>query len=65
MTIDPDVVDMIGKFVAVNAVATLLLAVLSYTLSAVLLSGLARLDRWLDTSQNEEPAKEVKLSPLP
>ena len=47
---NPGVVDMIAKFVAVNAVATLVLAVMSYALSALILNGLEALDRWLDPS---------------
>jgi len=41
---------MIAKVVAVNAVATLLLAVMSYALSALMLNGLASLDRRLNSS---------------
>ena len=48
---DPDVVKMIGKIAAVNAVATLLLALLSCAWSAVMLNALALLDRWLDPSR--------------
>ena len=51
MNIDPNVVDMAAKFVAVNAVATLVLAVLSYAFSAVMLDGLDALDRWLSPSR--------------
>ena len=40
-----DVLDMIAKVVAVNVVATLILAVLSYFGSALMLEGLASLDR--------------------
>jgi len=54
MTIDHDVVDMVAKFVAVNAVATLVLAVMSYALSALLLDGLEAVDRWLDPSKAME-----------
>ena len=43
MNIDSEVVDMIAKVVAVNAVAVLVLAVMSYVLSAVMLNGLASL----------------------
>ena len=50
MNIDPDVVDMIAKIVGVNAVAALLLAVLSYAGSALLLRGLEAVDRRLDPS---------------
>lgn len=48
---DPDVIDMIAKFVAVNVVATLVLAVLSYVLATVMLDRLEFLDRWLDPSR--------------
>lgn len=41
---------MVGKFVAVNAVATLVLAVMSYALAAMSLNLLESLDRWLDPS---------------
>ncbi len=51
MNIDPDIADMIGKFVAVNAVATLVLAVGSYALAAASLNLLAALDRWMDPSR--------------
>jgi len=50
MNIASEVVDMIAKVVAVNAAATLLLAVMSYVLSALMLNGLASLERWLDPS---------------
>ena len=50
MNLDPEVVDMIAKVVAVNAAATLLLAVMSYVLSALMLNGLASLEQWLDPS---------------
>jgi len=54
MNADPEVVDMIVKFLAVNAVALSLLAVLSYVVSALMLEGLARLDRWLDPSRRSK-----------
>lgn len=47
---NPEVVDMIGKVLAVNVVATLLLAVLSYAWSFWSLKAVALLDRWLDPS---------------
>ena len=50
MNIDSEVVDMIAKVVAVNAAATLLLAVMSYVLAALMLNGLASLERSLDPS---------------
>ena len=53
MNVDPEVVDMIGKFLAVNVVVTLLLAVLSYALSALMLNSLAAVDRWLNPSRRE------------
>lgn len=53
MNIDPEVVDMFGKVAGVNVVAALLLAVMSYGLSALMLNGLTALDRWLDPSRNE------------
>lgn len=66
MNVDPNVVDMIGKILAVNAVAVLLLAVLSYTLSGLMLNGLAKLDRWLDASQNDNHAgkEEPRVGPM-
>lgn len=54
MNMDPEVLDMIAKVVGVNVVATLLLAVLSVVFSAVMLNGLAWLDRWLDPSRLDE-----------
>jgi hypothetical protein len=48
---DPEVINMIAKIVAVNVVATLVLAVLSYALGAFLLDRLTDLDRWLDPSR--------------
>lgn len=48
---DPDVLDMIAKFVGVNVVTTLVLAVLSYVLATVMLDRLAAFDRWLDPSR--------------
>ena len=52
---------MIAKVVAVNAAAILLLAALSYVLAAVMLNGLASLERSLDPSlkpQREHQAIE-------
>ena len=54
MNADPEVVDMIVKFLAVNAGAMLLLAGLSYVVSALMLEGLAALDRWLDPSRRSK-----------
>jgi hypothetical protein len=51
MDIDPNIVDMVAKLVAVNAVAVLVLAVMSYALSALMLDGLEALDRRLDPSR--------------
>ena len=42
---------MIAKIMAVNAVAILLLAAMSYAVSALMLEGLAALDKWLDPSR--------------
>lgn len=55
---------MIAKVVAVNAVAVLLLAVMSYALSALLLRGVASFDAWLDPSRKLgggplDPAEEA------
>jgi hypothetical protein len=50
MNIDPGIVDMIAKIVAVNAAVTLLLLVMSYVGSALMLEGLAALDRRLNPS---------------
>jgi len=50
MKVEPEIVDMIAKVAAVNAVAVLLLAVMSYVLSALMLNGLATLEKWLDPS---------------
>lgn len=58
MNIDPDIIDMVGKFVAVNAVATLVMAVMSYGLAAMSLNLLESLDRWLDPS-NRGVSKNV------
>ena len=54
MNADPEVMDMIMKFLAVNAGAMLLLAGLSYVISALMLEGLAALDRWLDPSRRSK-----------
>ena len=62
MNINPEVVDMIGKILAVNAVATLLLARLSYAWSALSLNALAALDRWLDPSST---ARDRAADPKP
>ncbi len=51
MNMNPEVIDMIAKFVAVNVVATLLLALMSFTLSAFMLNRLAAFDRWLGPTQ--------------
>jgi hypothetical protein len=51
MNIDPELLDMIAKYVGVNAVATLLLAVLSYFGSGWMLEGLAWVDRRLDPAR--------------
>ena len=51
MNIDPDIVDMVGKFVAVNVVATLVLAVGSYALAVASFNLLAALDRWMNPSR--------------
>jgi hypothetical protein len=50
MNVDSEVVDMMAKIVAVNAAAVLLLAVMSYVLSALMLNGLTSLEKWLDPS---------------
>jgi len=50
MPIDPNVVDLIAKFAAVNAVVILLLAVLSYACSKLMLEGLAALEQRLDST---------------
>lgn len=55
MNIDSGIVDMVGKFVAVNAVATLVLAVGSYALAAASLNLLEALDRWLSPSRRSVP----------
>ncbi len=51
MNIESDVIDLAAKFAAVNAVAALLLAVMSFVLSAFMLNRLAAFDRWLDPSR--------------
>jgi hypothetical protein len=48
MNLDREVVDMIATGVAVNAVAVLVVAVMSYVLAHLILSGLAALDAWMD-----------------
>jgi hypothetical protein len=53
VNIDPDIADMVAKFLAVNAAATLLLAVLAYIGSALILNWLQSLDKWLDASQKK------------
>ncbi len=55
MSIDPEVFDMIGQILVVNAVATLLLVVMSYAISALMLDGLAVVDKWLDPSRKLAP----------
>jgi hypothetical protein len=51
VNIDPGIVEMVGKFVAVNVVATLVLAVGSYALAAASFNLLEALDRWLSPSR--------------
>jgi hypothetical protein len=51
MNLDPDLLKAAGDILAVNAVATLVLAVMSYLLSKWALDGLEWLDRWLDPSR--------------
>lgn len=51
MNLDPDLLKAAGDILAVNAVATLVLAVMSYLLSRWSLDGLEWLDRWLDPSR--------------
>ncbi len=48
---DPDVFGLVAKILMVNAAATLLLAGLSYATSALMLNGLAFLDKRLDPSR--------------
>jgi len=50
---------MIAKGVAVNAVAVLVLAVMSYVLAALILRGLAAFDAWMD------PSRKLSGWPLP
>jgi hypothetical protein len=65
MNMDPEVLDMIAKVLGVNIVATLLLAVLSVAYSALMLNGLASLDRWLDPSRTERTGPAVPTEPDP
>jgi len=51
VNIDPGIGEMLGKFVAGKAVATLVLAVMSYALAVVSLNLLEVLDRRLDPSK--------------
>lgn len=50
MPIDPNILDLIAKVVAVNIVATLVLALLSYACSKLMLEGLASLEQRLDST---------------
>jgi len=54
MNVDPDVLATIGKVLAINIVAALVLALLSYAWSVWSLNTLAALDRWLDPSSKAE-----------
>lgn len=61
MHLDSELLDMIAKVVAVNAVAALLLWVLSYATSALMLEGLASLEKWLDSTLKPGQASESGL----
>ena len=48
---NPEVLNLIATFAAVNAVLVVLLAVMSYATSALMLELLSWLDRWMDPSR--------------
>lgn len=58
MNVDPEMVVLIGKILAVNIGAALLLAVLSYAWSVLSLNALGYLDRWLDPSKTPSARAE-------